>query len=289
MSLQIISGTFASDVANNGTVVVAYPSGLTPGHFAASVAHALAVGQSLLNYPTKFTLTFGAVGTGITVTNKSGSTWTAGTAYILELEVIGEISYTNDSTGFSPANSTHAILLEAQLGAPAAASSTFLAASQGIAANAAAVLAATVLDVPRNVVAAWTTSAKITVTGTDVYGAVLTEGNASAATSFTGAKAFKTITSIVSDTAITGFTAGTGTVLGLPFFIPSSGHVIARLENGAAVTTGTLTAGVFTAASSSTTGDVRGTWAPNTAPNGSNNYTVIAAVPDPGYRGQAQA
>jgi len=289
MSLQIVTGTLASDVANNGTVVVAYPNNFTPGHFAASVAHSLAVGQSVLAYPTKFTLTFGAVGTGITVTNKTGATWTAGTSYILQLETIGEIAYTNEASGFQPANSTRAIMLEAQLGAPAAASSTYLAASQAIAAAGSAVLAATSLDVPRNVVAAWTTSAKITVTGTDAYGVTLTESMASAGTSFTGAKAFKTITSIVSDTSITGFTAGTGAVLGLPFFVPATGNVIARLENGAAVTTGTLTAGAFTAASTSTTGDVRGTWAPNTAPNGSNTYSVLAAVPDPGYRGVAQA
>ena len=291
MSLQIINGTFASDVANNGTVVVAYPTGFTPGHFAASVAHVLVVGQSVLNYPSKFTLTFGAVGTGITVTNKSGSTWVAGTAYILQLETIGEVNYTNEAYGFSPANTTRAVMLEAQLGAPAAASSTALVTSQALtaASTTGATLVTNTLDVPRNVVAAWTTSAKITVTGTDVYGQTLTESMASAGTSFTGNKAFKTVTKIVTDTDITGLTAGTGTKLGLPFFLPSTGHVIARMESGAAVTNGTLVAGAATAASTSTTGDVRGTFAPNTAPDGSVTYTVIAAVPDPGFRGVAQA
>lgn len=289
MSFQIITNTFASDVANNGTVVVAYPTGSTPGHYAASVSHSLAVGQSVLSYPAGFTLTFGAVGTGITVTNKSGSTWASGATYILQLETIGENPYTNEVTGFTPANSTRVIMLETQLGAPAAASSTYLATSQAIAAAGSAVLAATSLDVPRNVVAAWTTSATITVTGLGVYGSVMTESMSAPGTSFTGKKAFKTITSIVSDTSITGFTAGTGAVLGLPFFIPATGNVISRLENGAVVTTGTLVAGAYTTPSTSTTGDTRGTWAPATAPNGSNNYSVIAAVPDPGFKGIPQA
>src|SRR5690606_3824873 len=47
-----------------------------------------------------------------------------------------------------------------------------------------------VLDVPRNVVAAWTNAAVLTVTGEDEYGDTIVESSASG-TSFTGKKAFK--------------------------------------------------------------------------------------------------
>jgi hypothetical protein len=286
MALQILNGSVSSNVADSGTFTVSYPTNLNAGHFSASVAHVMVVGQNTLAYPSKFTLTFGS--SNITVTNKTGSTWAANTPYILQLETIGETQYTNEASGFSPANTTRPVMLECQLGAPAAASSTFLATSQSVAAAGSFVLAATTLDVPRNVVAAWTTASVLTVTGTDVYGVAMTESNASG-TSFTGKKAFKTITSIVSSASITAATAGTGAVLGLPFFLPTTGHVITRMESGAVVTNGTLVAGAATAVSTATTGDVRGTWAPNTAPDGSVTYTVIAACPDPGYRGVTQA
>jgi len=99
------------------------------------------------------------------------------------------------------------------------------------AAIAAAALAGT-LDVPRNIVAAWTTSATLTITGTDEYGNTIVESS-SAGTSFTGKKAFKTVTNVATDTNITGLTVGTGDVLGLPLFVNNASKVLQELKDGA--------------------------------------------------------
>jgi hypothetical protein len=288
MSFKIIPGTIAADVATAGTFTVAYPTGTQAGHFAQSVAHSFIVNQNVIAFPAGFGLTFGS--SNITVTNNGTGTWTAGSSFTLQVEQIGVSQYTDADSGFTPVNTIRPIMLESVLGTPAAASSTYLAASQSVSAAGTATLAATSLDVPRNVVAAWTTSAKITVKGTDVYGVAMSESMASASTSFTGKKAFKTITSITSDTAITGFTAGTGNVLGLPFFLPAAGSVISEIVSGAKPgTAGTFVAGVSSSAASAITGDVRGTYAPNGGVSGADSYVVVAACPDAGFKGVAQA
>jgi len=288
MSFKIITGTLSADVATSGTFTVSYPTGTNAGHYAESVSHQFVVNQNIYSYPAGFSLTFGS--SNITVTNNGTGTWSSGSSYTLQTELIGVTQYTDVDSGFQPANTTRPIVLETVLGTPAAASSTYLAASQSVAAAGAATLSATSLDVPRNVVAAWTTSAKITVKGTDVYGVALSESMASAGTSFTGKKAFKTITSITSDTSITGFTAGTGSVLGLPFYLPAAGSVLGEIvSNSKAGTAGTFVAGVSGSVATSTTGDVRGTYAPNGGVSGTDSYIIIAACPDAGFKGVAQA
>ena len=291
MSFKIISGVLSADVLANGTFTIAYPTGTNSGNYSAGVNHALAVNQNILANQSQFLLTFGAPsGTNlITVTNKTSGTWTAGSTFSLQAELIGITQYTDADSGFSPINVARAIVLAIPLGSPTTASSTFLAASQSIASSGSAVLAATVLDSPRNVVAAWTGTAIITVTGKDVFGNTMTESSASG-TSFTGVKAFSTITSITSNASITGFTAGNGVALGLPVYLPSSGFVLREIVNGAAAgTAGTFVGGLIASASTATSADVRGTYSPNSAPNGSNSYTLIVSLPDAGYRGVAQA
>jgi hypothetical protein len=107
-------------------------------------------------------------------------------------------------------------------------------------------------------------------------------------TSFTGAKAFAKVSSITFNASVTGATAGTGVVLGLPVFLPYTGAVLKELQDGATATAGTVTAGVVTAATT-TTGDVRGTYSPNSAPNGSRTYELYVGLTDMGYRGVTQA
>jgi hypothetical protein len=288
MSFKIITGTLASDVASTGTFTVSYPTGTNAGHYAESVAHSIVINQNVYAYPAGFSLTFGS--SNITVTNNSGGTWSSGSSYTLQAELIGVTQYTDVDSGFTPINTIRPIMLETVLGTPAAASSTAVAASQSVAAAGSATLASTSLDVPRNVVAAWTTSAKITVKGTDVYGVSMSESMATAGTSFTGKKAFKTITSITSDTAVTALTAGTGNVLGLPFYLPAAGSVISEIvSNSKAGTAGTFVAGVSSSAATATTGDVRGTYAPNGGVSGTDSYVILAACPDAGFKGVAQA
>jgi hypothetical protein len=84
-------------------------------------------------------------------------------------------------------------------------------------------------DVPRNVVAAWTTTSVLTITGTDEYGNTIVESSASGAT-LTGKKAFKTVTGVTSSEDITALTVGTGDVLGLPVYLGETHQILAELE-----------------------------------------------------------
>src|SRR3546814_5681637 len=98
--------------------------------------------------------------------------------------------------------------------------------------------------VPRNVVitgAASVTSVTFTITGTDVFGDDLVETitGPTGATAASGKKAFKTVTAIaVSATTTAAVTVGTGDVLGLPVYLPSSGAVLKELQDGASATAG---------------------------------------------------
>jgi len=132
-------------------------------------------------------------------------------------------------------------------------------------------------DVPRNVVAAWTGTAILTVTGTDYYGQVQTEVSASG-TSFTGKKAFATITSLVFNASVTLATVGTGSVLGLPFRT-DSGDIFTPMLSDAA-DAGTFVRADLTVPATSSTGDVRGTYAPAGALNSQKWLAAIISVGD---------
>jgi hypothetical protein len=175
-------------------------------------------------------------------------------------------------------------VLVLSLGAPAAASANGAAASQTVTgAGTAFVLngalasgGVVTFDKPRNVVAAWTNTAIITITGRDVYGQRMTEVSASG-TSHTGLKAFKYIDSITTSATITAATVGTGIALGLPYRPVVGGFIRARVNED------TSDVSVYVAPSrvtaTSTTGDVRGTIQPASGAtlNGTNVITVVAA------------
>jgi hypothetical protein len=135
------------------------------------------------------------------------------------------------------------------------------------------------VDVARNIVAAWTGTAIPTITGTDFYGQTQTESLASGATSFTGKKAFKTVTSVTFSAAVTGATVGTGVKIGMPFLIAANGMLDALTDSLPDVTY-TLVAGDQTSPATSLTGDVRGTIAASTAPNGTHAYFYNMRVYD---------
>lgn len=169
-------------------------------------------------------------------------------------------------------------------GAPLAASANGVCASQSLTAGVDALINGALASggvatfaTPRNVVAAWTTTSVLTVTGTDQYGETIVESSASG-TSFTGKKAFKTITRVRCSISVTGLTVGNGDVLGLPVRVDANG-IQARNANGAA------DAGTFVAAdantATATTGDVRGTYDPAVALNGSNVVSVLLYCADP--------
>ena len=138
------------------------------------------------------------------------------------------------------------------------------------------------LDVPRNVIvdAAGAATAVLTVTGTDVYGIPMSEAiTLNGATAVSGKKAFKTITSVAASAAATDFFVGTGDVFGLPIRADSRNYVLTAW-GGAFVTTGTFTAAVTTSPATTTTGDVRGTFAPADAADASKRLTLYVFVAD---------
>jgi len=150
------------------------------------------------------------------------------------------------------------------------------------------------LDVPRNVIvdAAGAATAVLTITGTDVYGIPMSEAiTLNGTTAVAGKKAFKTITRVAASAAATDIFVGTGDVFGLPIDANSRNYVLTAW-NGAFVTTGTFVAGDATAATT-TTGDVRGTYAVPDAADGTKRLTLWVFVLDDdtqtGLYGVAQA
>jgi hypothetical protein len=136
------------------------------------------------------------------------------------------------------------------------------------------------LDVPRNVIidAAGAATAVLTVTGTDVYGLAMSEAiTLNGTTAVAGKKAFKTITSIAASAAATDFFVGTGDVFGLPIRADSRNYV-QTAWNSAFVTTGTFVAAVTTSPATTTTGDVRGTFAPADAADATKRLTLWVYV-----------
>lgn len=298
MALLIAAtATLGSAVGAGGTFTVNYPTGLSRGDFLGGTKHQLVTtGQRTLYAKSgDFTLTFGA--SSITVTMATGLALAANTVVYLYLDRSAL------DWGEFPDSAVHdrvskMTTLRVSLGIPATAAANGFFASQNLtaagvasvsttvaAAIAAASLAGTV-TIPRNVVAAWTGTAVITITGTDEYGAVLVESSASG-TSFTGKKAFKTVTGIAVSANVTALTVGTGVVLGIPIFLHSSATILKELLDDAAATAGTVAAADLTTPSA-TTGDVRGTYNPNSAPNGSRRYELIVAHRNPVYKGATQ-
>lgn len=297
MTHKVIQGALSSSVADAGTFTVDYPDRESPetgkyceGDFHLAVGHKLMMNGSLLSSPEDFSVAIG--GTNITITNKSGATWADKSAYYLEMQQAGKAVYRDNVTGARVNRIARADTFVIPLGSPDVADADGICASQGVTSGVAALLngaVGTTLDVPRNVVGAWTNTAICTVVGKDEYGVTMSEASASG-TSMTGKKAFKTITSVTFNATVTGATIGTGDVLGLPVFLPSIGCVLKELQDAAVATAGTPLAGDLTSGgATTTTGDVRGTYDPNAACDGEKNFTLIVALPDPGYLGTTQA
>lgn len=295
MAFDIVRTTVSAAVASGGTITFAYPSGKDAGNYRGSNQHSL-YSKGLMSYfanPSQFTIAFGA---SPVVTYNGSTTIPAGTDVSLQLNYVGAdnaIAAIASTTprmkvlrpfivdyGAVDAASANAVFLSAAL--TAAGSVTPVVPTGALTASGVATF-----DVPRNVVAAWTGTSVITITGTDEYGVVVRESSASG-TSLTGKKAFKTVTGISVSADVTGLTVGTGVVLGLPTFQPyAAGNVVKEIQDGANATAGTFVAGVTTTATA-TTGDVRGTWAPNGTPNGTINFATVVLLDDPNYRGITQ-
>lgn len=299
MSFEKVETTAGSAVATNGTVTFSYPAGTNAGSFA-NFGHKLWVDkfQRLLESPTDFTVAFGA--SSITVTYKGSTTIPAGARLAAQFNSLGEDDgkLDNDFTDGSVVNVTAASVVKVSLGAPKVLDADGVCEAQSasgahtLTINGALASGGVVtLDVPRNVIvdSGGADTAVLTITGTDVYGATMKESiTLNGTTAVPGKKAFKTITSVTSSATIAnGAFVGTGDVFGLPVFLPGTAYVLKELEDGAAATAGTLVAGVASAATA-TTGDVRGTYDPNSAADGAKVFDLLIALPDPKYKGVAQ-
>lgn len=158
---------------------------------------------------------------------------------------------------------------------PILATANSIAVSQAVTGGVAALLngaTAGILDVPRNIVASWTTAATVTITGTDAQGQPQTEALSTPGGS-TGKKAFATVTSIVPSVSITALIVTTGKALGLPFAV-RSGDVFA-MSLADAADASVLAAADGTYPATTTTGDVRGTLSPAGAFDGVKFFSAL--------------
>ncbi len=307
-------------VADAGTLTASYPAGTDEGHFTFNRHHKLMMNSTEMAFPADFTLTFGT--SNITITNASGAAWPVGARLYLQLDKTG-INDTDDNPG-SPRVSILK-LVQIDLGAPdvldadfiiKAATSTELPDTETVTYTpdtdgttptdgaGPVVVKGGInyweLDVPRNLVSTVTHGSSVvamtwTATGLDEFGNVLSETVTVAATGTSQVdatlKAFKHVRSIalvaVADAEANTVNLGTGDVLGLPVFLPSLDHVVLELQDNVIATAGTMLGGVLTEPSA-TTGDVRGTYDPNSATDGARVMQLIVALSDPKDIGLAQ-
>ena len=142
------------------------------------------------------------------------------------------------------------------------------------------------LDVPRAVSvtqAAAGTQRTFTVSGYDYYGQAMSEAiTSTVGSAVNGKKAFYYVTSVsvAGGGTTTGVTVGTADIFGCPVRFTDKSYVIRYGWNGATAddTTGTLTV-ADTVTATTTTGDVRGTFAPSTAADGIKRAVVTLALP----------
>lgn len=143
---------------------------------------------------------------------------------------------------------------------------------------------------PRNVVITVTHASAVValsgvIAGVDLYGEALTEAwSVTAGTTsktFTGKKAFARVDTVTvvaaSDASADTVKIGTGVVLGLDVLCDIA-SLVKEVSGGSVVTNGTVVA-----QSTASTDDRRGTYSPNSAPNGSTTYVIAYISSQPEY------
>lgn len=306
---QQILGVLAADLITGGTLTLSYPTGTTRGDFLNAVGHQFVANQGGYVYAKDFELTLNAA--NITFTWRNAGTVKAGVTFRLDLRRpgMGPIPadpVTGHVTGViggavDKGNIAGGGVYMMNLGSPATASANAICLAQAIAGAANAVIAGALatagvatMDVPRaaQMVSsnAGDTTQTVTLTGTDAYGQAMTERKTlNGTTPVIFAKAFNKITQVAVSAVMAGnLTVGTSTTLGLPAFLPAAGYILKELQDGALATAGTTAAGVVVTPTN-LTGDVRGTYIPNSAPDGSKAYQIICFLADPGSIGGPQA
>ena len=136
------------------------------------------------------------------------------------------------------------------------------------------------------VVASGTATSNVTVVGYDYLGQAMKEQvTLTSGTPVVGKKAFADIVRVdFANTAGITINVGTGNLLGVPYKVLST-EIIGELANDVKPTAGALVAGVTT--QTLTSGDPRGTYAPNTVPNGTTAYRFTCIVDRSNLHGSA--
>lgn len=175
---------------------------------------------------------------------------------------------------------------------PAAKSATAVCAAQAVAAagnatinGASATGGVATFDYARTVnvdsTDAGDTTQTVTVTGTDYWGQAQTETIAlNGTTLVAGQKSFKTITAVAVSALLTGnLTVGNEDVFGLPYRVTDAGYLLRTGWAGAvADDAGTFAAADTTSPATATTNDVRGTYAPSSAANGTRRLVIAIGL-----------
>lgn len=121
------------------------------------------------------------------------------------------------------------------------------------------------------------TGATFTIAGYDIYGYPMTETiTGASATVASGKKAFKYIASVTPAGTLSGsaVTVGTGDVIGLPLRADYFGDIVVVYNNAAVTASTGFLAAVTTSPATATTGDVRGTYALQSASDGSKRLQI---------------
>lgn len=301
MTHKIVRYTLPAALAPSGSFTIGYPAGTNPGTFANGKIHRIATANGdVYKAPYFFTLTFGS--STITVNwNSTSPTIPIGTPLFIQLSAAGSSPQSVVESGAPALQNTVGMSLKyIDFGAPLAASATAVCAAQAIAGAADALIngglavnGEAFLDLDRSLQFvssnAGDTTQSVTVYSVDRYGNKLIETVALNGTTVVhGVKAHRGVTRVHVSAALAGnLSVGSDTKLGLPAFVNGAGNVIKELLDGAVVTNGTFTGGSMSTPSA-TTNDVRGLYAPNTAPNGTHTYTLFVALPDPNFIGLDQ-
>lgn len=297
MAFRTITGVLASAVATGGTFTVAYPTGTSRGDFAYGVRHRLVALSRTFAAPDDITIAFTTLAT---VTYNGATTLPAGTAFTLQLDTQGSGEDIVDAaSAVTIANGLTPCLLK--LGSPTALSATGVCAAQAVGGAVDLVLAAGVSTTGlgartgRNVTAvsanAGDTTQTITVRGFDMYNRPMTETFVlNGTTTRSGVKAFFRVTRVSCSAATAGnVSIGRGDVLGIPAHLPNATFILREILDNATATAGTVIAGLALGTkATATTADVRGTYVPNSATDGSRDYTLLVALPDATFLGSAQ-
>jgi len=138
------------------------------------------------------------------------------------------------------------------------------------------------LDVPRALqVNCSTTARAFTVTGYDYYGQAMSEviTVATPGTAVFGLKAWYQVSSVTIAGSATAAVVGTSDVLGFPVRVIDAGYLISNIWNNTLDNDAGTFAAAVTATATSTTGDVRGTYKPSSATNGSKRLVCAIAIP----------